>query len=304
LWWYVDGISECRRYGVTVIAFVGSVFSPYYHFAGRKNPENHVCINVALYSVEGHRWAMTERGSGALKRNQEMFLVGPSSLRWEHDELVIDFAEMSLPWPPAQWWPKPISGRVRLRPRIMNEREFMLDKGGKHHWRPVAPSAAICVESDHFREGGWRGEGYFDTNQGSEPLEEGFNRWDWARGMDSKGNGIILYDAVEKHGETKRLGLRFKQYGRLEEFPLAPSQPLKRGFWGVKRHVPCAEDGVAMTHMALEDSPFYARSLVATMVDGEEITMMHETFDGKRLSNPVVRLMLSARMPRRAKWSR
>ena len=29
-WWYVDGFSECGRFGVTVIAFIGSVFSPYY----------------------------------------------------------------------------------------------------------------------------------------------------------------------------------------------------------------------------------------------------------------------------------
>jgi hypothetical protein len=25
-WWYVDGFSECGRFGVTVIAFIGSVF--------------------------------------------------------------------------------------------------------------------------------------------------------------------------------------------------------------------------------------------------------------------------------------
>ena len=35
--------------GLTIIAFVGSVFSPYYHWSGRAEPENHVAINVALY---------------------------------------------------------------------------------------------------------------------------------------------------------------------------------------------------------------------------------------------------------------
>jgi hypothetical protein len=49
LWWYVDGLSDCGRYGLSVIAFVGSVFSPYYHWAGRRDPDDHVCINVALY---------------------------------------------------------------------------------------------------------------------------------------------------------------------------------------------------------------------------------------------------------------
>jgi hypothetical protein len=64
LWWYVDGLSDCGRYGLSVIAFVGSVFSPYYHWAGRRDPDDHVCINVALYRPGGNRWSMTERGRG------------------------------------------------------------------------------------------------------------------------------------------------------------------------------------------------------------------------------------------------
>ena len=29
VWWYVDAFSEDRAYGLTLIAFIGSVFSPY-----------------------------------------------------------------------------------------------------------------------------------------------------------------------------------------------------------------------------------------------------------------------------------
>ena len=29
-WWYVDALSDDGRHGLTIIAFVGSVFSPYY----------------------------------------------------------------------------------------------------------------------------------------------------------------------------------------------------------------------------------------------------------------------------------
>ena len=48
-WWYIDAVSDDRRHGLTVIAFVGSVFSPYYAWTGRRDPLNHCAVNVALY---------------------------------------------------------------------------------------------------------------------------------------------------------------------------------------------------------------------------------------------------------------
>ncbi len=51
---------------------------------------------------------------------------------------------------------------------------------------------------------------------------------------------------------------------------------------------------------ALEDGPFYTRSLVETAIAGERIAMMHESYSGQRYSLPLVKLMLPVRMPRRA----
>ncbi|MGB5835339.1 MAG: hypothetical protein WBG92_25590, partial [Thiohalocapsa sp.] len=34
-WWYVDALSDDGEHGLTLIAFIGSVFSPYY-FSGRR----------------------------------------------------------------------------------------------------------------------------------------------------------------------------------------------------------------------------------------------------------------------------
>ncbi|MEL0162212.1 MAG: hypothetical protein VW842_04990, partial [Halieaceae bacterium] len=51
-WWYVDGFSDCGRFGLTVIAFIGSVFSPYYFRSRRRaqvRAEDHVSLNVILY---------------------------------------------------------------------------------------------------------------------------------------------------------------------------------------------------------------------------------------------------------------
>src|SRR3954447_922122 len=43
-WWYLDALSDDGRHGLTVIAFVGSVFSPYYALARRRgagDPHDH-----------------------------------------------------------------------------------------------------------------------------------------------------------------------------------------------------------------------------------------------------------------------
>ena len=69
-WWYVDALSDDGRHGLTLIAFIGSVFSPYYALArrrGRGDPQHHCALNVALYGAGGRGWAMTERGRGSLQ---------------------------------------------------------------------------------------------------------------------------------------------------------------------------------------------------------------------------------------------
>jgi carotenoid 1,2-hydratase len=71
-WWYLDGLSDDGRHGLTIIGFVGSVFSPYYALARRKggaDPENFCALNVALYGEGGHRWSMTERGRRFISRD-------------------------------------------------------------------------------------------------------------------------------------------------------------------------------------------------------------------------------------------
>ncbi|MCX7894268.1 MAG: hypothetical protein N2544_18135, partial [Burkholderiales bacterium] len=69
-WWYVDALSDDARLGLTLIAFVGSVFSPYYAWAQRRRgapalAEQHCALNLATYGAGPRRWTMTER-AGAL----------------------------------------------------------------------------------------------------------------------------------------------------------------------------------------------------------------------------------------------
>jgi carotenoid 1,2-hydratase len=62
----------------------------------------------------------------------------------------------------------------------------------------------------------------------------------------------------------------------------------------------CSEAGSAPQLIStLEDTPFYARSLLRTRLLGEEVTAVHESLDVPRLVSLPVRLMLPWRMPRR-----
>ena len=64
IWWYLDALSDDEAHALTLIAFVGSVFSPYYAWArqrGAADPVNHCALNVGLYGRRAARWSMTER---------------------------------------------------------------------------------------------------------------------------------------------------------------------------------------------------------------------------------------------------
>ncbi len=68
-WWYVDALSDDGTNGITIIAFIGSVFSPYYALARRNGPAdplNHCAINVAIYRKA--RQALGDDGAAARRR--------------------------------------------------------------------------------------------------------------------------------------------------------------------------------------------------------------------------------------------
>ena len=69
-WWYVDGVDPVSGRAISIIAFIGSVFSPWYRWSGRKSPQNHVCLNVATYGPGG-RFTMTDRGHSALHQTAD-----------------------------------------------------------------------------------------------------------------------------------------------------------------------------------------------------------------------------------------
>ncbi len=290
-WWYIDGVSHDGQFGITLIAFIGSVFSPYYKSArksGFVNPENYCAINVALYGVRGKRWAMTERSTPMLTRTRNDFALGPSNLTWDGTTLTADITETAFPLI------SPVRGRIRVTPKIMPARSFALDDAGCHVWQPIVPMADIEVEMN-APSLSWRGHGYVDHNRGLEPIEDGFAAWEWAR-MQGKDRSLIHFDMQPRQSSLQHLALSFYQDGRIDTFEAPERKPLRRGFWGMSRVTRSQSEAKLLR--TFEDAPFYTRNMVGAQIDGEAMTGVHESLSLDKFSSPIVQKMLPFRMPR------
>ncbi|TRW15363.1 hypothetical protein FMM06_16300 [Glacieibacterium frigidum] len=290
-WWYVDALSDDGTHGLTIIAFIGSVFSPYYWARGRRDPLDHVALNVAVYRPGGNRWAMTERGRGGLQRDADALTIGPSAMHWDGDALVVDFTEVCAPIP------RKLRGTARITPDCLNTQAFPLDLAGRHVWQPVAPRARIEVTLSEPALN-WSGTAYVDTNTGTEPLEAGFADWQWSRAH-LKADTAVFYEGVRRDRSTFALALRFDEQGRAETVEMPRPAPLPRTGWRVNRSSR-ADDGIAQVVRTWEDSPFYARSTVAARLFGEDTMAVHESLSLDSFRHPLVKAMLPFRMPRRS----
>ena len=294
-WWYVDAMSDDGRHGLTIIAFVGSVFSPYYSRArkrGAGDPENFCALNVALYGDGGKRWALTERSRAALHRTPTTLAIGPSSIDWNGSSLAIRIDEITSPLPSR------IRGLVRLHPSSPTHRTFGLDAAGRQRWSPLAPCSRVEVDLD--RPGlRWSGPAYLDSNAGDAPLEQDFMRWDWSRAAVRDGTAV-LYDVTRRDGDHFCLALRCDASGRVEDFAPPPRAPLPPGtIWRVQRATRADSGHDPAVVQTLEDTPFYARSVVATRLLDQSVTSMHESLSLDRFRSGWVQMLLPFRMPRR-----
>ncbi len=277
-----------------MIAFVGSVFSPYYARALRKgaaNPLDHCAINVVLYGRGGHHWAMTERTGADLSRDEHHFTLGPSSLTWDGTTLTIRIEERTSPHRLR------IAGTIRLTPKLLAGQVFDLDAEGRHTWRPIAAEARAEVAFDQPGQR-WSGHGYMDSNQGERPLKDDFIAWDWARGTTPSGP-VIHYDLSRRDGTALNLSLGLGADGTLEPIAAPPIAALPRTPWRMRRATRCDAGARPRVLATLEDTPFYARSLVTTRLDGAPVTLMHESVNLDRLQVPWIEWLMPFRMPRR-----
>ena len=288
-WWYVDGFSDHGQFGITLIAFIGSVFSPYYYRArhhGLGQAVNHVSLNVILYGPRNGRWCMTERGDTALQQSPHRLDIGPSTLRASDSGMEIDIQERATPFGQR------VAGRVSLSFERATDQCFELDGVGEHLWWPIAPIAEIDVAME--RPGlRWSGAAYVDSNYGSRPIETAFASWNWCRGHDAEGDCQIHYDAQLSDGGEKTLSLSVDRSGAMARMSSPDLRQLPRGpIWRVARPARLPHEAVRVK--TLEDTPFYTRSEIQ-MASGH---FMHESLDLRRFCRPWVQFLLPFRMPR------
>lgn len=315
-------MSADGEHGITIIAFVGSVFSPYYASrrrtvpGGYVDPLAHCTLNVALYGRSGHRWAMTERdgtrADGTVSRTRTEFTIGPSAVTFDGTAYTVLIDETTVPFPvPVS---SPIKGTVRLYPSAIVDGDFELDAAGRHRWRPIAPCAR--VEVDLPKPGiRWSGSGYLDMNSGSAALERDFQDWCWSRATLGDGSTVILYDVTRRQASASAardlaVAIRVDADGNVDDVELPPRAILQPTLWGIARETRADYDGEAAwrgagpgrgaTVMAtFEDGPFYSRSLLSTKLLGERVAAVHESLSLDRFQSRWVQFLLPFKMPRR-----
>ena len=291
-WWYIDALSDDGRYGLTTIAFIGSVFSPYYADSGRHDPANHCALNVALYGGDTARWAMTERGRRSVENAADYFRLRDSALFWDGDSLRIHVNERTAPFP------RRLLGEIRVTPIATGARTYAIDRRGVHRWRPYAPFSRIELA---FKEPNlkWAGYGYFDLNSGDEPLEDAFKYWDWSRTMIGNGETVIYYNTDYWDGPGATLALKMNKSGDVTMLEAPPERRLpSTPIFRIPRRTRAANADGTRVVRTLEDTPFYSRSIIESRVFGGTRRAVHESLLGGRLKSRVVKTMLPFRMPR------
>jgi len=304
-WWYLDALSECGRHGLTMIAMLGCVFSPWYAAARRRGggePLDHPALNLALYGASGRRWALTERGRDDLERSAAHLAIGPSSLHWDGDRLRIEVNEITSPWPTR------LRGSVTVHPAMLLSRAYAIDADGRHLWTPISPYCRIEVEFTQ-PELRWIGTAYLDANEGAAPLEADFDSWNWSRASSAE-RSRIFYDtrwrssaadhpSEGRPAEGRSISLMIDGAGRTEELPAPPRRRLPATWWGIDRETRCDAGAEARVIETLESGPFYARSLIRTQAEGREWTAFHESVSLRRFAARWVQTLLPVRLPRR-----
>jgi carotenoid 1,2-hydratase len=293
-WWYVDAISDDQRHGITLIALLGNVFSPWYASArarsGAADPLDHCGLNVALYGPGASLWTLTERRREHVHRESDRLALGPSRVQWNGECLTFHVDETTSPLPSR------VRGVVRVHPSALANHRVALDAQERHHWQPIAPSARVEVA---FEQPGlsWSGTGYVDSNDGRAPLEDAFSGWSWSRAGIAGGTSV-LYDVLRRDAPPLTLALAFDAAGAATELPAPPRASLPGTRWGIARTTRADAHCTPSVLRTLEDTPFYARSLLDTRVHGSATTAVHESLSLDRFRSAWVRLLLPFRLPR------
>ncbi len=289
-------MSHDGKTSIVVIALLGNPFSPHYARARARGGDvralDHCALNVAVYSRGSKRWALHERRVEEGDRQSGALTIGRSRVRWEGDALVVEIDEETSPWA------RPLRGTVTFHAESATGVRVPLDAEGLHAWWPVAPHGRIDValEQPSLR---FAGHGYHDANAGEVPLETSFARWTWSRARLARGHSRITYRVASRRGDVppRALDLDVRRDAVHDAEPLLMARLPVTG-WRLEREAGTERGYDPQVVRELEDSPFYARALIETRLDGRRTLAVHETLSLDRFSRYWVQFLLPFRMRR------
>ncbi len=114
-------------------------------------------------------------------------------------------------------------------------------------------------------------------------------------------NSKVERDATTNGGtvDGARLALHFDASGAVTNLePLTRHTLPTTRIWRIPRGTHADPEQPARILETLEDTPFYARSLVSANLTGDKVTAVHESLSLDRFRQRWVQLLLPFRMPR------
>ncbi len=286
-------MSNDGEQAITLIVMLGSVFSPAYARARRKDPRadplRHCAMNVALYARSSSLWCLTERAMDGGSLSSDMLRIGESSAAFHGDRLVVEVRERTAPFG------RTVHGTVTFAPTSLTGWEFALDADAAHRWRPLSPTGRIDVRFDDCGVV-FSGRGYLDANDGDTGLECSFDGWAWSRAHLDDGSAVVSYDTVACDGSRRSTCLEVTSDGRTRERDALPMLAMPSTAWGIERRIRCDATPKPILVRTLENTPFYARTLARIGVDGRQATSVHETVSARRFDASWVRFLIPFRM--------
>lgn len=292
-WWYCDALSDDGEHGITIIAMLGSVFSPHYFRArarGATDPLSHCAFNAVLYGRRGRHWSMTEYGARDVRRAPDSLHIAANAVLHRGDSIVIRVDDRTAPWG------RPLRGEIVVTPTGWGSRDYALEPTEAHRWWPIAPQCTVMVDFA-VPTVRWSGRGYFDSNWGARPLEHDFASWNWSR-VSAAQETVVFYDVVPRAAPNVSLALAVSPAGSVRSITPPPIVQLPRTGWGLPRAVRADHPHSATVLATLESAPFYARSAIAMEVLGQRVQGIHESLSLDRFRRAWVQTLLPVRAPR------
>ena len=113
------------------------------------------------------------------------------------------------------------------------------------------------------------------------------------------GGGIEFPAFPRRHGTELEAVIGFDLNGGARVVAAPPRTAFKRSFWRVRRETRADAGVVPRQVMGMLDAPFYSRSVVRTVLGGQEVTGVHEALDLGRFRQGWMKWVLVVRVWRR-----